>query len=417
MGQIAISVLALSTILPALFVIWMGERLSVRASPQNVSRNLILFILIAISGILFLFSFYAQSFSTGDFPLIILVLIPTFIGLLAILFIRWRDVLSAWRSDKLLVTALLSAVLIFLISLGRARGVTYIPIIFLLAAALSAFAWEMSRRSSLKNLEMGAVFVAAYLLLDAVGMIDSPTVMNLDNLRAVKSILGSLFIILAISFLGALFHQMMNGINNGDRIRDGSGLAVALILLMALCAVMVRKAVLVEATGRAAEDHFPFIEILFAILIGMLMFGVSQGRAKYAGIAFLILIPLMITLAYSLGWMFQPQEITLERARRIASAVEQYQQDNGTYPTNLEALTPQYVPFILGPLTGRGQIWCYQANMESYRLGYVFFQRYYQDTFPDPYFEIRISAIGGDPIDGSWICDEELEKYKKHLGL
>jgi hypothetical protein len=367
--------------------------------------------------ILLIFSIFAKSFSTGDFPVPILVLFPTLIGLLALIILRWHDLLKVWKTDKWLLSVLLVVIVVLFASLGRAREVMYIPIIILLTAALTAGAWEMSRRSSLKILEIGAVLVASFLFLDAGGVIDGPTVMSNELFRGIYSVVRIIFFILALSLLAALVYRFTNGGNKGAEIRSNPGLGVAVILLLAIVAVMVRKAVLVDATGRAAEDHIPFLEILFAILIGMMMISVSQGTARLSGIAFIILLPVLIICTYGAGWLIEPQAITEARAGRIAQAVEQYQQDNGVYPSSLEALTPQYMPFILGPLTGRGQVWCYQGNTTSYRLGYVYFQRYYRDTFPEPYFEITTYASSGNPPSGSWMCDEELERYQKYPGL
>ena len=47
---------------------------------------------------------------------------------------------------------------------------------------------------------------------------------------------------------------------------------------------------------------------------------------------------------------------------RIEGAVELYHQETGAYPASLADLTPGYMPFILGPLTGRGLVWCYQVE-------------------------------------------------------
>jgi hypothetical protein len=416
-GLVALSIFALATIIPALLVVWVGERVTLNLSPDKSIRSLVLFLLFATLAILLIFSIYGHSFPSGDFPISILVLFPTLMGLIALLFVRWRDVLAGWRMNSWLVSVLLLANLVLLTSLGRSRELYYVPLIVLLVAGLTASIWGFSRRSSQKILELGGVLVAAFLFLDAAGVIDSPTVMSSIGLRGFYSVIKPLFFALALLLLAALILRITWGMKNGEEIWANPGLTVTMILLIAIFAVLVRKAVLVDATGRAAEDHIPFMEILFAILTGMLMVGTSRGRARIAGTAYIILVPVLIIGAYILGWLFEPQVITQDRAQRIAQAVEKYHQQNGVYPSNLEALTPQYMPYILGPLTGRGQVWCYQGEAEAYRLGYVYFQRYYHNTFPEPYFEIRTYATAGDQFIGPWICDDELEKYKRAPGL
>jgi len=122
-----------------------------------------------------------------------------------------------------------------------------------------------------------------------------------------------------------------------------------------------------------------------------------------------------------LGWLFEPQTITTARAMDLHKAIEDYHQDTGQYPPDLNALFPDYQLFLLGPLTGRGQVWCYQSGADYYRLGYVLFERYhpYNDDTPfyEPYYEIKVPAATGQPPGPAWMCDTELERYKVHGGL
>ena len=101
--------------------------------------------------------------------------------------------------------------------------------------------------------------------------------------------------------------------------------------------------------------------------------------------------------------------------------IEQYKQDNGQYPPGLESLTPDYTAWILGPLTGRGQVWCYQSGADFYRLGYALFQRYYDwgdgTPFYEPYYAIEVPAAAGQPPPTDWMCTVELDKLKEHGGL
>ena len=90
-----------------------------------------------------------------------------------------------------------------------------------------------------------------------------------------------------------------------------------------------------------------------------------------------------------------------------------FQQDTGGYPEDLSELSPRYLPIIFGPLTGRGQVWCYQAGENYYRLGYAFYQRYYYQSPLDPFSEVKIYRQVGQPPPGPWMCDQELELIKQ----
>ena len=166
------------------------------------------------------------------------------------------------------------------------------------------------------------------------------------------------------------------------------------------------------------------VKRLFLVLVmiaGLLLALTASGIVRRAGIAFMILIPVVIAFSYSVGLQFEPQAITAARAGRLAWAIERYYQDTGAYPTNLRDLAPSHLPIISGPLTGRGQMWCYQSGPGYYRLGYIFFQRYYENTddtpFWEPYYEIKVPYAAGQPPAGEWMCDEELQLYKQHGGL
>jgi hypothetical protein len=156
-------------------------------------------------------------------------------------------------------------------------------------------------------------------------------------------------------------------------------------------------------------------------MLGLVLILNLKGQSRWSGVAFLINTSVVITASYITGWLFDPRSITTARATDIQQAVEDYRQDTGTYPPDLNALIPDYQLIVLGPLTGRGQVWCYQSGTDYYRLGYVLFERYHQYTddtpFYEPYYEIMIPAAAGQPPDSGWICDSELERIRSHGGM
>jgi hypothetical protein len=140
----------------------------------------------------------------------------------------------------------------------------------------------------------------------------------------------------------------------------------------------------------------------------------SGKRSLYVGLFFTIFCPILFLGVYAAGWRLNPHAITVSRAGRIAQALREYYQETGTYPQGLDSLTPGYLPLLLGPLNGRGQRWCYQAGEDFYRLGSIFFQRYYN---PDMYYKIDVHSGAGEPPQGPWMCDEELQRMKDTGGL
>ena len=114
-------------------------------------------------------------------------------------------------------------------------------------------------------------------------------------------------------------------------------------------AVTLRHGVLVRATSRAAEDHLPFAVIAAGVIAGLLLALTDSGKLRRAGIAFMILIPVVIAFSYTIGLQLDPQAITAARANQLGRAIEGYFWETGEYPTNLGDLTPSHLRFISGP--------------------------------------------------------------------
>jgi hypothetical protein len=145
---------------------------------------------------------------------------------------------------------------------------------------------------------------------------------------------------------------------------------------------------MVNASGHASEDHMPAGIVGLAVVAGILLaFGLRQRRP---GLAYMLLMPVVITLAYVSAWLVDPLAVTTNRVKRIDHAVGRYYQEQGGYPSSLAQLTSDQMLYMLPPLTGRGQVWCYQGGVDYYQLGYAYYQRYYKWGSFQPFSEIRI---------------------------
>jgi len=417
MTSLFIAVDLFALIVPSLFVVLAAEKISTLGQSQNAARNRVLFLLLSNIVLLLLFSINAQSFSVLDYPLLMLILFPTLTGLLALSIIRWREILTIWKMNRVLISGLLIASIALIISLVRAPVVNFVPIAIPMLALLTALSWEMIQRASFRIVEVGGILIAGYLLLDAVGITSTPTFTAADWLNTTLSFVRALGSLLALILIAALIHRIQNDSSTDNKPLASTATGIIILLLLALTSVEVRDGVLAKATGRAAEDHAPLIEILLAILTGMILIGVSSKHKRFTAVVYTILLPILLLGAYSAGWLLEPQVITQSRADHLVQAVERFQSEQGFYPDNLNALTPHYMPYILGPLTGRGQVWCYQSGTDFFRLGYAYYQRYYGPTFPTGYSEVRIHAAVGELPAGPWICDDELAKNQSRFGL
>lgn len=404
--------LSLITIIPALIVVWSGEQLAAHSPHGTTANHRSIYLILAAGVILAYISFYAHSFVDGDVSWLILFLLPALEGLLALIFVSHREIVDLWKTNRLPVSIVLVAILILLGYIALQPNSGRALIVLIVPAALAVLVWEVGRRFTIEGLNIIALALAVFFAFDAVGLLASPSLMS-SEWRAAYSIATAIGAILALSTAALIVYRS----SSNQRGQAGGMLAAAGLALLALAASEVRHGVMAKATGRAAEDHSPLMIILFAILVGVVLYGVMQKENQIRRVAFLLLAPALIAAGYTLGWKIDPQAITTARAERITQAIESYHAESGEYPQEISQLTPGYMLYMLGPLTGRGQVWCYQSGQDYYRLGYVFFQRYYRPTIPDPLSEIRIVASAGEPPPGEWMCDAELEKYLPTLGL
>lgn len=402
-------------ILPAMLVLWAGLWLIPWAGGVQQNRRWILFLLIAAIIILIPMVVLTGRVRYGGVGFLAILMWPALEGVLALLVVQWRAVYSLWRVEKVLLSILL-IVLVVLIALTALGEPTYILAI-LVPPLFLAGAWVIGGRLGLGGLLVASLLVLALQISQAVGLLGGRLYGVPEWLNILRSLTGILSVVLALLLAVILIYRALGEKRPVDKTRRIIYLSLSVLLLLGLAATVVRHGVMVKATAHAAEDHMPFGQVAFAVILGMVLTALLVGRSRRVGLAFAILVPVLIVVSYAAGSSFEPQAVTGARAERIEGAIELYHQETGAYPASLSDLTPGYMPFILGPLTGRGQVWCYQGGSDYYRLGYVFIQRYYEPTLFRPFVEIRVYSSAGQPPDSGWMCDDELLRGEATRGL
>jgi len=224
-------------------------------------------------------------------------------------------------------------------------------------------------RFGLNVLVVGGILLVVFLTLDALGIAGDPFIYTLPRLMVIYLIASSFTPLIALLYAGLLVNLALNSPLSRGRRRKAFYTALAAWLVLGVGAVILRHGILVKTTSRAPEDHFPIIGVFLALFIGIIMLQTHKKKNRWSGAAFLLIAPTLIILAFGLGLRFDPHAITEARAIQIRQAIESYHQDTGAYPAELEDLSPNYLPLLLGPLTGRGQTWCYQSGTDYYQLG------------------------------------------------
>jgi hypothetical protein len=304
---------------------------------------------------------------------------------------------------------------------STALGDIYVTLLLVLTTSITALLWVAVNQIGLTGVVAFGIVISVFLIVDALGLVGNHFVYNNPWLRGAYRLTGGLVAVLATATAGLCVYQALKQSSELNRRSQLTYIVIAVILVLCVGLVTLRHGILTNATSRAYEDHFPLGVFYSTLIIGLVLILSLKERARLAGLAFMIITLIFIVGTYTLGWLIDPQAITAARAEEISQAIQRYNQQAGEYPPKLEVLAPGYLPILLGPLTGRGQVWCYQSGEDYYRLGYVIFERYHQyadDTpFWEPYYEIKVPSSAGQPPGTAWMCDEELENFKQNGGL
>jgi hypothetical protein len=415
----AISFSMLLAAIPTILVVVAGQWYITIKGSQNRTRTWVLVWLVCAILLSIPFVLFSATFFTTAPGLILFLVIPVLVGLQALLLINWREVYSLWHEQKILASVLVITLVVILVS--TAFGDPRLTALLIGPALAITAVWSVGIRLGMSSLAIIGVLMALILILDALGMLGNHFVYTQPWLRTAYGFVSGLGSLLAVILAALCLKRYLEESSSGEPQKSALYLILAVVLVLCVGAVTLRHGVLVRATSRGAEDHLPFAAIAAGVIAGLLLALTASGNLRRAGIAFMILAPVVIASSYTSGLQFEAQAITAGRAARLSQAIEHYYQETGQYPTKLGDLTPSYLLFISGPLNGRGQVWCYQSGPDYYRLGYIFFQRYYDyadDTpFWEPYYEIKVPYAAGQLPAGGWMCDEELQLYKQHGGL
>ena len=410
-----IVLLSLLILIPTLALLALGTWIIQRAEGEKRVRSLLLFLIGGIIILLLPMAAFARSIRTGGAEIALLLFQPCLVAMFVLLLLRWGEVWAHWQAKRWLFTALIAVVLILICLI--ALGDPYLILLYTALPLLIAGIWALLGRLKGSALLVLGALLAIYLWLESFGAVDDPLLRLLSDQGIVYPLVSALALLLGLLLSALLVANGTQLLVSGGWRKAAGHFILAGLLLLGLAATVYRQGMLVQATARGAEDHLPVGAIFGGLVAGLLVTGVYiKDERRIAGLVYTILVPMLMVGSYILGLLRQPLEMTEARAQRIVQAVERYHQDMGSYPEDLGALTPAYIPYILGPFTGRGQRWCYQGGGDYYRLGYVIYLRYHDDSF-QPFSEIRQVATQGQPSSPGWMCDAELERIRQSGGL
>jgi len=405
--------------LPTLLVVILYHRRSSPDSPPASQQAWLTYCLLGVTILSLLFAALAFFSGRNGAGPQVLAPLPALIGLLALLLINARLLPGYWQKNKKLVLISAASFLTVLIATALTNQPSLV-LVLILPPILIALLWNLSNRLNFAWTVLIAAALVVFLWVDALGITAPHAVYADATLRSTYKVTSGLAAMLALVLAASFIYSIYKS-DKSEPKHPWLYWSLAALLVLSVGAVTFRHGVLAHATGRAFEDHLPLVTLAVALIAGLVLALNLNPPARRAGIAFILLVPSILYIFYLLGWGVNAQAVTTARADDLEQAIQAYRQVTGAYPASIAELTPGYLPILLGPLTGRGQAWCYQSGDEFYRLGYVYFQRYheYPDGTPfwEPYYSIEVPSTAGQLPPGEWICDDELRLFKQHNGL
>lgn len=157
----------------------------------------------------------------------------------------------------------------------------------------------------------------------------------------------------------------------------------------------------------STDDGLGLLWLIFllpAILfVGILLSIVLPDGIKRVGFSYILLMLALMIGVFAFAQKVDYRHLTAQRAERISQAVENYYDQEGAYPPNLQRLVPRYILALPEPVVISGQQWCYDGGADYFRLGYV-----YRENWSDPRLSGKLSGTVGNVSELQPLCLKEV---------
>jgi len=400
-------------IIPALLVVLAGMLILHVGSDRTAGRRFLLFLL-AVGMLLIAAMFAAGQLDHQPAFQILNLLAPVLIGVLALILVHLKLLAQLSRGEKALASLLGLAILALLALTWRQPSGMASAI--LLGALLLAAAWALVGRFEALGVALSLVCLVLLALFNAPPLVDPdlqpPTWLRLPFAISLY-VLPGLVVALAAVLISAGLRLLPRPDTAGKpgaapvfRFPAVWRLGLAVLLLGTLAYTILWASIWDQTSDGLGGIMFSMQAALIAIAAGMLMGVTSTGWRRSAGLAFAVLVPVLMIGMFDYGWDVSYHAITEAHAARIQRAVERFHARDGRYPQELCELVPRDLLWIPRPVILQGHGWCYQGSQDDYRLG-----TFYREYFGTP-LSLRIYASAGSAPESVWACEEKLAELK-----
>lgn len=383
-------------ILPALLIALGGLLILRSAESEKAQGRFLRYLLLVGSGLLLALLvaiLLTPSRDNRPYWRVATVMMPTTIGLLALIILQGKQLTAASRRTQLWALLLLLGLAVMVI--GYWDTPFELAYRILPGVVVLVLGWLIGRR--FRNT---AVLLAILLLLALLGL-NLMQMMPSSDLSPPPRWVGFLIgpIILAVPGLIVVIAAVLitNGLQKWEGKRPFLLITLALGLLGYLAYSTYWASIWDQTSDGLGGIMLSQSSSVVAVGAGMVMAITLTGWRRGVGLLFAIVTPLLLSQSFQQGWQVSYHDLTQARAGRIAQALADYHRREGTYPPTLDALTPRDLLSLPRPVELQGESWCYQGGPDFYRLG-----AFYREFFSMP-VELQVYAAAGEP-DSEWAC-------------
>ena len=398
-------------ILPAALIFWVANEICESDSEEQGVHCQFKFLLVTLA-VLLVILLITMSGLNPEIVIAGLALIPVGCGVLAVIMFQAISDDTIWSKNKLKSSIFLLTGIALFILLWIFGGDKFTSLLFILVGIFVAFVWWAWEKSGKKYLLFGVIQIL--LLIISLWAADSNYQLaeSPEWFAAFLHITIFFFPAICIAFTARLVFDLASGTLSGEKSRILFGVILILFTIFVLGYQMYLTSIWDVATDGLGAPILLMLISTTSIASATLMAWLLPERRKLAALGFALLMPLSMQYPNSIGaygpngkWGTSPAYITEQRADLIASAIQEFYEDNGEYPASLKDLFPRNLIYIFRPVIIPEQTWCYEGGQDYYRFGYVYRQHFSSSA------SVRIHAFAGEPPNPGWPCDNEAKKY------
>jgi hypothetical protein len=216
--------------------------------------------------------------------------------------------------------------------------------------------------------------------------------------------------------LNSALHQLIPAFYYGASVdgmnlagnKQSNGKVKLLLFLSSLIIIKLLHNIYWLMVWDGASDSLSYLWLfipLFGVIFAALHLLINMpARYKMAGIAYTLLVPILLVVVATLGQQVDFRDLTESRAERVTQAIERYYASEGRYPQSLSELTPWPVFSNPGPVIIYGQGWCYQGSSETFQLGYVD-----REHWSSPYLFSHLYSQKGPFLESTDLCADQIQ--------